>query len=187
MNLLNLLKKSAALIVLLSLTNCASNNIKSYRVDPNLKFDVQQNELQKIFIKSVTMPKDDTNNIMCRMAGNIYLPKKMTYSQYIKDAFITSVRSIDKLSESENGAHRLSVVLTQVNFCTISGEWYIDGDVTVDHYAPVQIKTVTEYGTSYDAMSACRNTAEAFDEAVMNFVKKILTNSQIVANLKKTI
>ncbi len=176
--------KAMSLLAAVSiLTGCVSNNVKEFRADPNLKHDVPHSSIGKIYLKSVTMPHDDTNSIMCRAAGNIYLPQMMTYSQYIQNALRQSIISMDKAAESQDKGHSMSIVLTQVTFDSLSGEWIINGNVTIDNHAHVAVNTKTDYGTSYDAVSACRNTSEAFDTAVSNFIKKVLNQPEIVKRL----
>lgn len=176
--------KAIIMVATMSLmSGCISNNVKTYKADVGMKNEVPHSNMGKLFVKSVTMPHDDTNSIMCRAAGNIYLPNKMTYSQYIHSAFRNSLSAMDKAAESAKDGHSMSIVLTKVTFDSLSGEWYIDAQVTVDNGAPVSINTVNVYGTSYSAMSACKNTAEAFDEAVANFIKQVLNKPEISRNL----
>ena len=126
------------------------------------------------------MPTGDKDAIMCRMAGNIYLPNKMTYSKYIHDAFKKVLLAADRLSEDKNDPNALLITVTKVDFSSTSGEWYINAKVKVGNNKPVKINSVTKFGTSWIADSACHNVANAFDEAVGNFVNKVLTNSQII-------
>lgn len=165
------------------LVGCSSNNVRSFRADPNVKFDIPHTAMRKIHVKSVTMPEGDYNSIMCRAAGNIYLPQKMTYSQYISDALNKTLMSIDKLSNVPADAHSIDIVLTKVSFDSLAGEWYINGNISVDGNKAVTINTTTEYGTAYVAEYACRNTAESFDEAATNFIKKILSHPEVSKNL----
>jgi hypothetical protein len=177
------IKAIFTIITISLLSGCSSNNIRAYRPAPSIKYDLPHSN-QKIYVKSVTMPEGDTNSIMCRAAGNIYLPQKMTYSAYIGDALRKNLTVIDKLSDSSYGAHTIDVVLTQVTFNSLAGEWFIDGDIKIDNQKPLTINTISQYGTSYFAIEACRNTAESFDEAVTNFIKKILNHPDIVQNLR---
>ncbi len=173
----------SGLAALVLLAGCASNNIKSYRADPNLQYDFKNIEMKNIFINSVSMPEDDLNSIQCRMVGNIYLPQKMIYSQYISDALHKSLMTLNKLSDTPENAHTLTVFLTCVNFSSVSGKWYIDADITVDQNPAVRVTTVTDFGTAYIATIACQNTAEAFDEAVANFIKEALQHPEVLKNL----
>lgn len=173
------MKKNKILPIALAallLSSCASNNIKSYKADPSAFVDFKNRDTGKVKLEGVKMPKGDTDSIMCRMSGNIYLPNKMKYSQYLNDVINKTLLVTDKSDNTDNAAHSLSVELNKVDFNSLAGEWIIDGNVVVDHKAPHHVKTVTKYGTSYVAEYACRNAAESFDEAATAFAKEVLSH-----------
>ena len=130
------------------------------------------------------MPKDDKNAILCRMAGNIYLPNKMTYSKYVEDGFKKSLLLANRLTETSPSPNSLLISLSKVDFSSTNGKWYINGEVIVNNNPPVEIKSVTDFGTSWVAESACNNVANAFDEAVGNFVNEVLSNHVITRYIK---
>ena len=168
------------------LAGCASSNIKSFRVDPSVQHDIKHNDLKSTYLKNISMEGDDHNSIMCRLAGNIYLPKKMTYSQYINDAFQKTLMVLNAHATSrQTASHEMKMTLTEVTFNTIQGEWRINANVYVDESPLIQINSTTEYGTSYDAVSACRNTADSFDEAAANFITEVLNHPKIHSELSK--
>ncbi|WP_010300130.1 hypothetical protein [Candidatus Odyssella thessalonicensis] len=173
-----------AIVAISLLSGCSSNNIRAYRLDSSIKYDIPHSTMQKVYIKSVKMPENDAHSIMCRAVGPIYLPQKMTYSQYINDALHKTLISMDKLSDSPHVGHTLEIALTRVNFDTLAGEWYIDGNVIIDSKKSFTVNTTTQYGTAYIAVDACRNTAESFDEAVTNFIKKLLNQPDVAQALR---
>ena len=176
---------SLVVISVMLLGGCSSNNVKRFSVDNHHinKAKMEKSITKKIAIKDVVMANGDKNAIMCRMVGNIYLPNKMTYSQYIKDAFNKTLLSMNRLSEDSNSASSLMINLNKVEFSSTSGKWYIDAGVKVGNHAAIDVSSITEFGTSFVGEFACRNVAEAFDEAVGNFVDKVLSNPKIINNL----
>lgn len=168
------------LLSTLFLMACSSMNVKKFNPDPLHKANIEKSIKKKVAVK-VIMHKNDVNSIMCRMAGNIYLPNKMTYSQYIADAFKKTLVSANRLSDDNNNV--LLVELTKVDYSSTSGKWYIDAITKTGKSTTVEIKSVTEFGTSWDAGSACNNVANAFEEAVGNFVNEVLSNTTIINNL----
>jgi len=165
-------KISAALLLLFVFTGCASNNVKSYRADLSTAHHLKGKG--DIVLKKVTMENGDKNAIMCRLAGNIYLPRKMTYSEYIENAFQNTIL-LNENKEGASGKKRaLSINLTKVEFDSLSGKWFIDGIITIDNKPSQEIKSVTKFGTAYVAYAACRNAADAFDEAVTDFIVKVI-------------
>ena len=159
----------------LLLSSCGSSNVKTYRPDPTAFTEFKNRNTGKVKLEGVKMPKGDTNSIMCRMAGNIYLPNKMKYSEYLNDVLNKALVVTDKLDD-QHPAHSLSVELNKVDFYSISGEWIIDGKVVVDHKGHHHVKTVTKYGTAYVADTACKNAAESFDEAATVFAREVLSH-----------
>jgi len=173
-----------ALSLLTLLSGCSSNNIKTFRADPLVKHDLPISSFGKIHITNVSMPEGDTNSIMCRAVGNIYLPEKMTYSVYIKEAFKKTLLVLDKYAEATEEGHKLNIQLDKVTFDTLAGEWIIDAKVSVDGKPSIVVNSVSQYGTAYIAETACRNTAEAFDIAAGAFVKKVLTTPEVLKDLR---
>lgn len=169
-------KALSLLFVLAFISACCSNNVKEFRPDPMDANRYKTKLKEKIHVNEVTMPEGNKNSIMCRMAGNIYLPQKNTYSKYVERALKSTLMSLDKLSEAATPSNDLSVKLTKVDFSSVAGEWYINGDVNFGGRSIGFVNSVTEFGTSFDAGSACRNVAEAFEKAVSDFVNKVLEN-----------
>lgn len=157
----------------LMLSGCASNNIQPYKADASDFVDLAKSTHEHFSIENVSMPEGDTNAIMCRLNGNIYLPNKMTYSEYVRYALEKALIATNKMGDKKS-SRKINLKLTTVNFCSVSGKWEIIGELTVDNGKPVAVKSSTDYGTSYDAYSACRNVADAFPNAVTNFIKEIV-------------
>tara|TARA_A100000171_G_scaffold52917_1_gene74228 strand:- start:2428 stop:2979 length:552 start_codon:yes stop_codon:yes gene_type:complete len=169
-----------SLFSILVLSGCVSNNIKSFKVDTSIDYEIKNKNIKPIYLLPIKPSEDDPNSILCRMAGEIYLPKKMTYSQYLNDAFQKTLSALKIRSDSARlASHVMEIELTEVSFSSLQGEWYINAFVRVDNNSPIEIKSLTEFGTSYYAVQACRNTAESFDEAAANFISQILNHSKI--------
>lgn len=174
-----------ALSVLL-LTGCESNNIKSFRVDESLKHNCKYQDFQKVYLEKTEMKENDENSIVCRLNGNIYLPKKMTYSQYVHDAFQKTLMTLGAYTNSRDVAkNNLKILPTEISFSSVKGEWYIKSMVQINRKNVASIESTTEFGTAYSAFQACRNTADSFDEAVADFIEKVLTHPEIIKHLKK--
>ena len=68
--------KTIGLVGLLLLSGCASNNIKKFDPSKSLTCKVKKNLKRDVCLGNITMAEGDKNAIMCRLAGNIYLPDK---------------------------------------------------------------------------------------------------------------
>ena len=174
-------------LVGLVLSGCSSFNVQHFTPDVVASNAVARSIPHKVALGAFTLPANkDKNSIMCRLAGDIYLPNKMTFSQYIKHAFAAQLISANRYASKEVKArHVLSAQLERVDFGSLSGTWTIKGRLAVDRNPPVGIKSETKFGTSYFAMSACENVAKGFEVAVQNFVEKSMSNPTLVSQLRK--
>lgn len=77
-----------AVLCIGALAGCSSMNVRTFRADSLHTPMIQKSVKNKVSIQPVTVKGEDPNSIMCRMAGNIYLPQKQTYSQYVGEAFL---------------------------------------------------------------------------------------------------
>ena len=137
--------------VLLILNGCCSNNVKSFHVDPQLEYHLKTNKFSNTYIINVKKPEGDTSSLMCRMAGNIYLPGKMTYSQYVRDAFSKSMRKLGILANERSAAkHVIEITLGKISLDTIGGKWKIAAHISIDSHEPVKVQTIYELRTKSD-------------------------------------
>jgi len=172
----------AIVVASLALTACMSNNVQEYSPDAVQAYQVKSNVSSKVNVGHFAMAASkDKNHILCRLAGNVYLPNKMTYSAYIQKAFSETFIAADRYSQ--NARHKLTAQIRKVDFDSVKGDWVIAANVRVDRNRPVPIYSKTSFGTSWAAWSACKNVAQSFGSAVQNFVKKTLSNRTIVREL----
>ena len=151
---------------------CGSNNVKRYRADMSIYRQLKKYDIDKINTVNVTMAEGDRCFIMCRMSGNIYLPNNITYSKYIEDAF----EKVLMYSDGQKKTKNLKIELTKVDVNTVSGKWTIKANAYIDGQQAKEILSVTKFGTAYVADSACRNAAEVFEDAVTEFIEKVIQN-----------
>lgn len=182
-----LLSGSLITLSLMSLGGCVSNNVKRFQPDITQAYQVTNAVSKKVMLGSFSMRAEkDKNNILCRLAGNIYLPNKMTYSRYIKHAFGSFLIAAHRYTiQTHKNTHKLSAHITDVNFNSFNGEWRISANMQVDNRPPVAIYVKSKFGTSFDAGSACKNVADSFETAVQDFITKTFNNPKIKAELNK--
>ena len=179
-----LLQLSTLGFLVLALTGCMSSNVKTFQADPMQTHHIEQNINGTVYVGTFNMAEDDNNSIFCRMAGNVYLPDKMTFSQYIKNAFEKNLVIAKKYEdEAMEATHQISADIKIVDFSSMAGAWEIAAYIKVDDEEPVYIETETEYGSSFDAYTACKNTAESFEMAVQHFVRATFEHPKIAEAL----
>jgi hypothetical protein len=165
------------------LTSCVSTNVKAFNPDTVAAYKLQHAGDSKISVTSFSMDKDDKNKISCRMGGNIYLPNAMTYSQYIKNAFEKTLIVANRFSEKSTANHTIAAKITDVDFDSMEGHWDISALIIIDNKNPIEIHSQADFGTSWDAYSACNNATDSFSSAVQKFVDQTLSNPQIKKEL----
>ena len=165
---------------LVLLSGCISNNVKGFTPDVTAAYDLKSNIAKKIALGDFTMPTSkDKTSILCRLSGEVYLPNKMSYSQYIKEAFRKILITANRYSTTHSKTHTISANIKDVDFSSVLGEWSISAAIKVDNHPSVVINSVTHFGTSYNSWSACRNVAESFQTATQDFISKVLHHSVI--------
>src|SRR3990167_1064437 len=172
---------SVVSLSVLSIAGCSSYDVRNFNPDVVASHNVAMHVHKNIAVGSFTMPGGkDSNKMMCRMAGNVYLPNKMTYSQYIQHAFESQLIAANHYSDNSKVAdHTLTGDITVAQFSSVSGKWTISGNVSVDQKSIVNITSVTDFGTSFIADSACKDVADGFETATQNFVAKVLNTPAI--------
>jgi hypothetical protein len=166
--------------LMVGLTGCMSTNVPAYQPNTREGYIITKSLKKPIALGNFYLEEDkDKNAILCRLAGNVYLPGKMTYSEYLKDAFIQSLIQAKRYTEKRSGRHQLSAQFQEVTFSTLDGSWTINANVQVDNHRPVVINSVTEFGTSWDAINACKNVADSFSVAAQLFINRTFANPTI--------
>lgn len=180
-------KKSCLLVfcsaMLTQLAGCASYDVGTYQPNNIAAYDLKNQISAPIKVGAITMPAaQDKNRIICRLAGDVYLPNKQKYTTYIQNAFVSQLITADRYSS--HARHVLSGQLKTVNFSSTSGQWTIAGQMQIDNKRPISITSVTNFGTAFIADSACKDVAENFSVAAQNFVTKTLKNPIVLRQLR---
>lgn len=165
-----------------NLSGCVSVNAKAYQPDILTVNQLKSSLKNNVSVGTVKLEQGDTNKILCRLAGDVYLPDKMTYSQYIKQAFEEQLLAANKLADKSSDK-ALNVDLKAVDFSTVEGSWTISANISVNDNSPIFIKSVYDFGTSFVAYAACKSAGQAFEGAVAHFINQVLTNSSILKEL----
>ena len=163
-------------IASVSLSGCMSSNVKSFQPDVEQSYVLKTSLKNKVRVGKFVMPAgQDKSSILCRLAGNINLPGKMKYSQYLRKSFIETLISSNRFTDSAK-AHTLKARIFSVDFSSTEGNWVITAGMRVDRNPVVNIRSVTTFGTSFDAFSACKNVANSFQDAAADLVKNTFNN-----------
>jgi hypothetical protein len=129
-------------------------------------------------------PSFDPN---CRAVGAIAVADGISHSEYIRKAFADELKMA---GATGTGTPRvvLSGVINKLEFSSsrglTGGVWIIDLDLASSNGRRINVNEQYEFTSGFEAMSACRNTADAFPRAVQNLVGKAVSSPQFPELLK---
>jgi len=71
-----------------------SYHVANYQSDHASAKAFQSKVKDQVGVAAFTMKADQNSNaVMCRAAGKVYLPNKQTYTQYIQSAFVSQLKA----------------------------------------------------------------------------------------------
>jgi|SRR5690625_4954058 len=172
-------------LIVISLMGCATAPVPRYSSSPNTAVKLQEfHSTYPSVLFSVgdfSKPASADGEQLCRLGAHISMPDNQSYTQYIRNSLVDEL-SLAKMYRDSGGA-LISGKIQKIDFSSTSGTWVINGLINVGS----ESYTVNEnygYSTSYFGGSACRATAAAFQSAVQDFIKKIITNPKFKKTLR---
>ncbi|MBB5460714.1 hypothetical protein [Paraburkholderia sp. Cpub6] len=163
------------------LSGCqTTNSAIPYEVSTENVLAIQSGlQTKKVSVSSVSLAQGVSENLMCRMNGDVVVSPGKTLSQFIKDSFqkeLFTAQAYDIHGSAIEGR------IEELSFSSVTpANWTIKMHVysTASNGYTVSIKYPFE--TSWIAMEACKNTANAFSPAVQELIKQVVTNPQFAA------
>lgn len=120
----------------------------------------------------------------CRANGPISIGSGKSPAQFIHDALQEELFLAQVYSPSATTT--LSGRLDAMKFSSISpANWEISLTLSSSTGASYQIQNLYKYNTSWDAISACKNVADAFAPAVADTLKKAVSDARFKTLLAK--
>lgn len=170
-----------AVLITLALVGCVSYNSDAFRVSLD---DVRllSSAVGKSFVAvDVKMNGEDNNKVLCRLSGNVYLPDRQTYSQYIRNSILSELQAAGKMDPKS--IRRIKGNIIKVDMDSIRGLWLIEAEFGVDDKPKVLITSSYKFGTSYFADNACREVAKSFELAVHKFIGELFISADFTKQL----
>ncbi|GLC91325.1 hypothetical protein Tamer19_07330 [Cupriavidus sp. TA19] len=162
------------------LTGCETTNSIPYKASPGNVIAIQQSlQSNKVSVGDVGMAPGVDDSPLCRMMGPVKVAPGKTPWQYIKDALQEELLMAQ--AYAVNGPP-IEGRIEELSFSSVSpAYWQITMAVKspVDNGYKVSVKY--PFGTSFTAMGACKNVADAFGPAVQELLKQVVTNPQFPA------
>jgi len=165
---------------------CSTTNSVPYKASTSNVISIQntfQSKGVKVSVGSFSMGAGVEENLLCRMMGPVTVAPGKGLATYIKEAlqeelFLAQVYSSTAPNVIEGKIEKLA-------FSSVSpANWEISMRVSSNNSAGYSTSVKYNYDTSFDAISACKNVADAFSPAVQELIKQVVANPQFSALAK---
>ncbi len=171
---------AVALFVTASMLHgCATTNSIPYKASTNNIIAFQQ-KLQptgkKVAIGKIAMRTGVEENLLCRLAGPVVVAPGKTLTQYVQDAFQEELFAAQVYLPTSPNV--LNGTIEALQFSSVSpASWDISMKISsTTNTAGYSVSVKFPFGTSWDAMSACKNVADAFGPAVQELLKQVVSH-----------
>lgn len=168
-----------AFLVLFTVTSCETYTASRYIVPAkHTNLLKEMNADVKVNISDFTQSDQVIVNRACRLAGPVRVTGGKKFADYLKDALVEELSSAEMYGNVSD--IEISGKILNASFSSITpAKWIINADFyTNEDQKLVSINTEYSFGTSWTAMGACRNVAEAFPYAVEQHVNELITSSE---------
>ena len=173
------MKKLALVIALTSaviLSGCSTTNSIPYKVSTANVIKMQEvlkASGKTINVGTITTADGVSESPMCRLMGPVKVAPGKSTTQYIADALQEELFLAQVYDTTAKTS--LSATVTDLSFSSVyPATWTIGMNVSSNNGTAYSVKTEYEFNTSWDAVSACKNVADAFGPAVQDLIGKIV-------------
>ncbi|WP_445773192.1 hypothetical protein [Shewanella sp.] len=175
-----------SIICISALTGCSTFTPPRYSTDADNTVALRKIELGDIAVGNFADPAKMSNQ--CRGAGPIAPPDKVTFAEYIRQAFADELKVAGLYNDGSTPRVTLTGTLNSLVFSSskglTGGEWNIDLTLTSSNGAMLNMVEAYEFESGFIADTACKQTAEAYMGAVQNLIGNIVKSDKFVELLK---
>jgi hypothetical protein len=158
------------------LTACETTNSIPYKASPANTISFQKKlagKSKKVSVGQITVAAGIDEKPNCRLMGPIVVAPGKTIRQYIKEALQEELL----LANSYDPASTI-VIEADIDELSVSSvapaAWNVGLRVRSNKSQGYRVAGNYKFDTSFTAVSACKNTADAFGPAVQELIKKIV-------------
>ena len=161
---------------ILALSGCETTNSIPYKASPANTINFQNKlagKSKKVSVGQITVAAGIDEKPSCRLLGPIVVAPGKTIRQYIKEALQEELL----LASSYDPASGI-VIEAEIDELSVSSvspaAWNVGLRVRSNKSQGYRVVGNYKFDTSFTAVSACKNTADAFGPAVQELIKKIV-------------
>ena len=175
---------SFLLIAVLS-AGCSTMTPARYSVSVDNNQALKQYQGSKARVASMASPASYDAN--CRLMGPIQASDGMSIPQFIEKAFNDEMKFAG-IYDTQEGVV-LTGTMNKIEFSSTSGLtngwWDLGLTLSSSNGKSMSVENRYEFKSGFDAWTACSQTAQALGPAVQDLIKKIVTDAQFAALLRK--
>ena len=159
----------------LILAGCDTYTAQQYQSSPANVIALQSIAAtgKRASVGSVTTASGVETNPTCRLAGPLDIGGGQDVATAIKQAFQAEFLAGNIYSSR---GRPINITVTELKPDSMSGNWTIGLAVASSNGQGFDVKTVHNFSTSFSAMAACNNTADAFNRALAKSINNVVLN-----------
>jgi len=177
---------ACAIMLATALSGCETTNSIPYKASVTNVISIQQTlqeKGKKVSIGTISLAPGVEESPLCRLMGPVVVAPGKTLPTYIKEAFQEELFMAQVYSP--NAPTVIDGRLEKLSFSSISpANWEITLSVKSNVSDGYTVSAKYPFDTSYTAMSACKNVADAFGPAVQDLIKQVVTHPQFGSLVK---
>jgi hypothetical protein len=182
-------KKTLLLIAVtgaaLTLSACDTMVAPRYSISADNNIALKSVGAAAITMADFTGPADFDN--LCRTMGPVHVPDGLTHTQYLKKAFEDELK-IAGIYADKMPRVTLSGEVTRLEFSSTraitGGSWTIDLLLRSSNGQTMKASEYYEFDSGFTALTACKQTAEAYAPAVQNLIGKVVRSQEFATLVK---
>jgi hypothetical protein len=167
---------SAAAILGIFSAGCSTYMAPRYSISPDVDLALKSAGKTGVGLGDFTSPTD--LDCMCRAAGPLGVPDGLTHVAYIKRALEDELKLAGMYS-AQSPRVTLTGVVTKLAFSSTSGLthgwWDIELQLKSSNGKSLTTSEHYEFQSGFDALTACKQTAEAYMPAVQDLMLKTVS------------
>jgi hypothetical protein len=177
----NLTMSRLAAVALLSLGLAACDSYSAPRYSISADNDVALKSMAGDHVAVSDFTRTAKFDPSCRLAGPIELPDGLTFEGYVSKAFKDELQ-IAGLYDAKAPV-TLQGVVTDLQMSSNSGTWDISLTLSSSNGKSLPVSEHYDFHTSFSAISACHNAANAYPAAVQSLIGKATASPDFKALL----
>lgn len=171
-----------AVLALPFLAGCDTYAASRYAISADNVVALRQFSGRTATVGAFTAGTPGQSEMVCRAVGPIKTPDGEPFSEYVRKALIDEMR----IAGIYDPASPVSITgrLEQIELSSVSGSWRLALTASTSSGASFAVTEVYSFTSSFAAVTACREAANALMPAVQNLVGRIVRNPEFARMIR---